>query len=100
MALKGSPFVLIVGCTIQKKQSGNFSNYWRAVMGFLTRLFGSEGVIRYEGECMNGQTFRGKCSIEVIGMDWPEIEESIKNMLYVEKGLRIRSLRVTGFYET
>lgn len=69
-------------------------------MGLLTRLFGSEGVVRYEGELMDGQTFRGKCSIEVIGMDWSEIEENIKNMLYVEKGLRIKTLRVTGFYET
>ena len=49
---------------------------------------------------MDGQTFRGKCSIEVIGMTWTGIEENIKNMLYVEKGLRIRTLRVTGFYET
>lgn len=69
-------------------------------MGFLTRLFGSEGVVCFEGECMDGQTFRGKCSIEVIGMTWTGIEENIKNMLYVEKGLRIRTLRVTGFYET
>jgi hypothetical protein len=92
--------VLIAECITLKKLRNNFISYWRGRMGWFTRMFGTEGVVRFEGVCYDGQTFSGKCSIETIGMGKEEVEEKLKGMVFVEKGIQVKTLRVTGFYET
>ena len=66
-------------------------------MGFLTRLFGQEGTIRFEGETTDGQTFNGKTSFEAFNIDNNEAEAYLKNFLWVEKGLRVKWVKITGF---
>jgi len=69
-------------------------------MGFWARLLGNEGVVRYEGTTLDGREFTGKVSIETIGYSKEEIEEYLKNAFYVEKGIKVKTFKITGFYET
>jgi len=69
-------------------------------MGLLTRLFGQIGKVRFEGELENGRTFTGKVEIETIGNTRAEIEAHLANALWVEKGLKVKRLTITGFLET
>jgi hypothetical protein len=68
-------------------------------MGFLMKLFGQKGTVRFEGTTNNGQTFTGKTQIEVFACDKEDIIENLKQMMYVEKNVRVKTLNVTGFCE-
>lgn len=64
-------------------------------MGWLTRLFGYEGRVRFEGEAQDGRKFTGKSSIEVIGMSRTEVERRIARLVEVEEGVRVKWLRIS-----
>lgn len=68
-------------------------------MGLLMRLFGQKGTVRFEGTTYDGQTFTGKSQIEIFACDKDDIVENLKQMMYVEKGVRVKTLEITGFYE-
>lgn len=63
-------------------------------MGILTKLFGYEGKIRFEGKTVDGREFEGSMHIESIGLTQSEIEDKLKNIFYVEKGIRAAELRI------
>lgn len=66
-------------------------------MGFLARLFGNCGTVRFEGETLDGRTFEGKTEIETLGMSKEEIESELKNAVFVQRGIRVIRLRIIGF---
>lgn len=66
-------------------------------MGWLTRLFGQSGKVRFEGVTIEGQKFTGKVKIEIFNMDKEEIEAKLKDMLYVETGQKARELHIVAF---
>ena len=68
-------------------------------MGFLARLFGSCGKVRCEGVLMDGRKFAVKVEVECFNASSSELEEKIKEMVYVETGECVRELHITGFVE-
>ncbi len=66
-------------------------------MGFLARLFGDCGTVRFEGTTFDGRHFKGKTDIESFGMSKEEIEAELKNALFVKNGVRAKELRIIGF---
>ncbi len=66
-------------------------------MGILTKLFGNSGKIRFKGKTDNGKKFSGNMEIETIGYSKEEIEEKLKNILYVEKGWHVQQIKITAF---
>ena len=69
-------------------------------MGFFARLLGNEGRVRFSFECFDGRTGTGKCSISTIGVSKEEIEEKLKEAVFVEHGVRVKTLTIIGFVET
>ena len=65
-------------------------------MGLFTRLFGYEGTVRFEGVTLDGQAFSGKTKVECIGLDRAELEQELKNLLFVETGERVSVLRIVA----
>jgi len=66
-------------------------------MGLLTALFGTCGKIRFEAICEDGRKCVGTMRIETIGLTLPEIESRLRDILFVEKGVKIASAKVVGF---
>jgi len=69
-------------------------------MGILTRIFGQTGVVRFKATTFQDTYFIGKCQIEIFGMSQEEIESELKSMVFVEKGIRVKELKIIGFYES
>ena len=67
-------------------------------MGWFTRTFGNVGTVRFEGMSIDGRSFTGKTQIESLGLTKEEIEEELKQMMYVEKGIRCSTLKITGYF--
>lgn len=65
-------------------------------MGILARLFGYEGRIRIEGTTVDGRSFTGSIHIETYGLDEDELKQKLKNIFYVEKGVRVSDLRIVA----
>jgi hypothetical protein len=65
-------------------------------MGILSKLFGYEGKVRFKGITNEGKKFTGKVEVETFNMNNKEIEEKIKNYLFVEYGYEIRELTIIG----
>ena len=65
-------------------------------MGILARLFGYEGKIRIEGTTVDGRSFTGSIRIETYGMDEFELKRELKNIFYVEKGIRLDTLKIVA----
>ena len=68
-------------------------------MGWFMNLFGQRGKVRFEGELVDGQAFTGKTEIECFGVDKEELENRLKQMMYVETGKQARTLRIVAFVE-
>ena len=68
-------------------------------MGILTKIFGQTGVVRFEATTFDDKNFQGKCQIEVLGMTNSEVEVELKNMIFVEKGIKVKEIKIIGFYE-
>lgn len=47
-------------------------------MGFLARLIGFEGTVRYEGVTVDGRSFSGKTKVSCIGASRYELEQELK----------------------
>lgn len=69
-------------------------------MSLLTKLFGQHGVVRFEYETYNNEVGTGKMNVEMFNVDNDEAAEEIKNIMFVETGVRVKELRITGFRET
>ena len=68
-------------------------------MSFLTKLFGQKYRVRFEGITYNGQTLKGKATIEVFNCDKEDIIEGIKDMLYTEKGVKVKNIKLLSYYK-
>ena len=68
-------------------------------MGFLTRLFGQCGTIRYIGTTYDGKEFKGTTRVEMFGISKEELEERLKNTLFVKEGIKAKTLNIIGFCE-
>ncbi len=66
-------------------------------MGFLARIFGTCGNIRFEGTTVDGRSFEGSTYIESFGASKEEIEEKLKERWFVEKGIKAKQLKITAF---
>ena len=69
-------------------------------MSLLTKLFGQEGTVRFQVIGEDGsQQGVGKIRIESINNSKEEIEEYIKNALWVDKGIKCGGIKIIGFVE-
>ncbi len=68
-------------------------------MGLLLRLFGQSLRIRFEAIIEDGRKLSGKTSIEVIGMTKEDVEEKMKEIVYIETGQRVKKLIITAATE-
>lgn len=66
-------------------------------MGLLTRLFGDYGKVRFEGVCEDGTSFTGKTVIESFNNNTEELEEKLKEMMFIEYGKPIKTLKIVGY---
>jgi hypothetical protein len=46
------------------------------------------------------RSFTGKTSIESLGLTKEELEEELKQIMYVEKGVICSTLKIIGYYGT
>ena len=69
-------------------------------MKWLARLFGNIGVIRFEGVSFDNIKYSGKMHIETIGLTPSDIEDHAKEVVYVETGIRLKSIKITGYYKS
>ena len=69
-------------------------------MGFLSRLFGQCGTLRFEGTLENGQQFDGTIEIESFNTSSELAVRKIKDMLYMKYGWRVRELELMAFVES
>lgn len=65
-------------------------------MGWLTRLFGYEGTVRFRAETLDGRFVTGKVHISTIGMSKQEIESKLINILCVHTGTRFKSVTIVA----
>lgn len=63
-------------------------------MSLLSRLFGYEGKVRFQGATACGKPFTGTIKIESVGYDKGELEERLKDILFVEFGKRIQEVKI------
>ena len=68
-------------------------------MSILARLFGDCGKIRFEIVKEDGEKGTGTMYIESFNNSNEEIEEYIKNVLFVDEGWRCKSIKIIGFVE-
>lgn len=68
-------------------------------MGWLSKLFGQCGTLRFEGVLENGTPFDGTVEIESFNISNEKAEQKIKDMLYVKYGWRARELKLMAFIE-
>ena len=66
-------------------------------MGILARWFGDVGKVRFEGEALDGSKFSGTMEIESFNNSKEELEERLKDVVYVEYGRRVRTLKIIAF---
>lgn len=69
-------------------------------MSWLAKLFGDCGVVRFKCVTFEGDCYTGKMSIESFNNSIEEVEEKIKNFLFVEKGVRCKTVKIIGYVET
>lgn len=65
-------------------------------MGFLTRLFGQTGKIRFEYTELNGNRNIAKCKFESFNMDIDDIKKMFIKELYVDHGIVATKIRILG----
>ena len=65
-------------------------------MGFLSKLFGYCGKVRFEGMTLDGKEFSGSVEIETFNMDNKAVEEKLKNICFVEYGWKVKELRIVA----
>ena len=68
-------------------------------MGILAKLFGDCGKVRFEIVKENGEKGTGTMHIESFNNSKEEIEEVIKNAIFVDEGIRCKSIKIIGFSE-
>ena len=66
-------------------------------MSILAKLFGDCGKVRFEGVTEDGVEFSGKVEIESFNNSRDELEQKLKDIVYVETGKRARELKITAF---
>jgi len=70
------------------------------IMSWLAKWFGQVGRISFTGTTKDGRTFDGKVDIEAFNVSNKEVESKLKDALFVEYGVEVKSVTVTGFYPT
>ena len=63
-------------------------------------LFKSAVKIRFEGITEDGRSFSGKTKLEYFGLNEKEINEFLKESLFVESGIRIKEINIIGATES
>ena len=69
-------------------------------MGWISKLFGQCGVIRFDGVLDNGQGFDGTIEIEAFNVSNEKVIQKIKDMLYVKYNWRVRELEIKAFVDS
>lgn len=69
------------------------------MFGFIAKAFGDCGTVRFEFTTDDGQSGTGKMSIESLGNSKEEVEEYVKNAVFVDKGIVCKTVNIIGFSE-
>jgi len=70
-------------------------------MSFWSNLFNTYRVIRFNFITVDNKHFSAKISIKIPnGSSEEKVKDALKNILYVEKGINIKYIKILGFYET
>ena len=67
-------------------------------MKWLKRIFGNVGTVRFEAITNCRQSIAGKMQIESFGLNREEVEQKIKNVIFVERGIRCSKLKIIGYH--
>ena len=59
-------------------------------------LFKSSVKIRFEGITEDGRRFSGKTKLEYFNLNEKEINELLKKYIFVERGIRIKEIKIIG----
>jgi hypothetical protein len=62
----------------------------------LMAVLGEKVVVRFEAITVDGKKLHGKTSIESFGMERWDLECELQNILWVERGIRTKSLKIIG----
>jgi hypothetical protein len=65
-------------------------------MSIFSSLFGSNYTCRFEGITEEGDEFDGKIQLTLFNVDQKEVEEHIKRVALVEKGWRVKELKIVA----
>lgn len=68
-------------------------------MGMLAKLLGVCAKVRFEGLTVDGDAFSGKSTIECFNYNKEELEQYLKDAIFVETGKRVLSLKIVAFIE-
>jgi hypothetical protein len=68
-------------------------------MSILTALFGFKGTVRFEATRENDDQFTAKMKFECWGIDRDDLKKEIINALYVQEGIRVKSVKILGIVE-
>ena len=68
-------------------------------MGIFSKLFGQCGTVRFSAVTVDGEKATGKVYVETFNVDNKELENELKNALYVETGKRFRSVTVLALWK-
>ena len=66
-------------------------------MGWLSRIFGHVGTVKFKGITEDGERFTGKSRIACIGMDEAEIKAAMKQRFYDQTGKKAKKLKITSY---
>jgi hypothetical protein len=67
-------------------------------MGWFTDLFKDNLVVRFEAVTYDGNHLTGKFEVTSFAATKEDIEEYLKGVMYVEKGVRRKTFTITGLY--
>lgn len=68
-------------------------------MGILTRLFGQKGKVRFTFTTTTGEEYTAKMEVEMFNIGESELKEKLKEIVFVELGKRVSTIKIIGFVE-
>jgi len=66
-------------------------------MGWLSKLFGQCGTVRFQYTTYEGVTNIATIYVETFNIGNHKLEEHLKNAMYVLKGIRCKEIELLGF---
>ena len=68
-------------------------------MGILMNIFGQKGTIKFDRTTYDGKTYNCKSRIEMFAASEEDIIQHLRQMMYVEKDVLFKTIKILGFYE-